>query len=155
MNEDKDTLIFEIEYIIKYLKSDNLTKDYNDKLTNFIENLNIDELILFQKLAEDFKYNKKYLGWKKYKISKNSIDLMIKIFEHTEIKVFPYVSKVAGKGWSISDGSFAWGMYRLDGEYPTKQIYSDIRANECLKKCYELEYDIYMGNDFINLKETE
>jgi len=153
--EDKNTLIFEIEYIIKYLKSDNLTEQDHNKLTQYLNLLNINELILFQKLAEDFKHNKKYLGWKKYKISKNSIDLMIKIYEHTEIKVFPYISKVAGKGWSLSDGSFAWGMYRLDGSYPTKQIYSDIRASECLKKCYELEYDVYMGNDFINVKETK
>jgi len=154
MHEDKFTLVFEIEYIIKKLKSDNLTEQDHNKLTEYINLLSIDELIIFKQLAEQFKYNKKYLGWKKYKISKNAINLMVKIFEHTGIKTFPYIEHVAGKGWSISDGSFAWGMYQLD-KYPSDQIYCDVRTNECLKKKYRLEYDLYNRFNFIYLKETK
>ena len=152
MNNDKFTLIFEIEYIIKYLKSDKLTEKDNNKLTEYLNILSLDELKVFKQLAEQFKYNKKYLGWNKYKISKNAIDLTLKILKYTEIKVFPYIDRIARKGFDISGGTFAWGMEELN--INQNKIYSDIRTNICLKKCYELEYDIYNSKGFITIKET-
>lgn len=152
--EDRNSIVIDIEYIIKYLKSDRLSENDEKLLSKLINRLNIDELLVFKQLAEQFKYNKKYLGWNKYKITKNAIILADKIFNCTEIKVFPYIEAIARKGWSLSNGTFAWGMYQLEN-YPSKQIYSDRRVQTCLKKSNELEFDIYNRFDFINIKPTK
>ena len=76
---------------------------------------------------------------------------MFKIHTQTEIKTFPYINRIACKGWAISDGTFAWSMYTLKC-FPSDKISSDIRVRGCLLKSVKLMYNIYNGNDFIEIE---
>lgn len=144
--EDVVRLKIDIEHIIKYLYSDSLTVADKERLNKYISTLNINQLNVFKALAEKYKDLTKYGGFKKYKITKNSIKLALKILRDTDIAVFPCIEKIACKGWSISDGTFAFGMYMLDYGYPAKKIYSDVRTKNLLGENMKLEYDIF--NDF-------
>lgn len=144
--EDVIRLKIDIEHITKYLYSDSLTTTDKEMLHEYISKLNISQLNVFKALAERYKYLTKYIGVKKYKITRNSIRLAYKILNDTGISTFPCIEKVACKGWSIADGTFAWGMNMLEYGYPAKSIYSDIRTKNLLGKNIRLKYDIY--NDF-------
>lgn len=129
MSENKNNNIshlkIDIYYIIKYLFSDSLTEDDKNQLEEYISKLNLEQLKIFKRIGEELDHNAKYYGVKKYKITSNSIKLAIKIFNDIEIATFPCIEKIATKGWSISDGTFAWGMFQLDS-FPAPQIYSGL-----------------------------
>jgi hypothetical protein len=141
----------DIERILGYLYSDKISSKYIRFLSEYIDLLNTNELNVFKIIADDLKYKKKYYGMKKYKIGDNSIKLSLKIFNQTGIKTFPYIERIACKGWSISDGSFAWMMYKLEN-YPGDTLNSDIRVRICLRKDVVLENSLFNRFDFISLK---
>lgn len=151
MDIEKKLIELDILDIIKYLYSYSLEEKDKKNLKEYINKLTIKELNVFKEIAKQLKELKKYHGHNKYKITSNSIKLTVKIYENTGVTTFPYIERIAQKGWSISDGTFSWGTYMLN-EYPAKMIYSCDRVNKCLLKKNKLEYDI---NDFYEIFYNE
>lgn len=142
----------QIEADTKYLFTDSVEDQEKELLNNYIEQFNEYELSIFKKILEFLKYQSKYVGCK-YNITKNSIVLCIKIYDDTGIKTFPFIHKVARKGYSISGGTFAFGVYTLETFFPNI-IYCDYRAADCLKKSSILEFDIdNTGTKIITIKD--
>jgi hypothetical protein len=118
------------------LYTDSISEKSVEILDNYIDGLNDKEYERFCELLESFIYNRKYRGQRKYMITNNSVSLTIKILNEVGHKVFPYINKVATKGWNLSGGTMAWSMFDLNvGKYELHtEIYCDFRVKDCLKK---------------------
>lgn len=143
---------FDIMLLTRQLFSYSLEDNYKEKIYKYINILSDKELKMFNKYAKDFVYNKKYLGCKNIKITTNAVKLCEKIYKGLDIKVFPYICKIAHKGYSVGDGTYAWGMYELS-EY-RKLLYSNFKVKICLKRNMSFNFDTD-GIDFeLNLIEN-
>lgn len=139
-----------LESDIKRLYSDSVTIKDKELMHNYIVSLSLDELQNCRKIYEDLKYNSSH-----NKITHNSIKLTLKLFKDCEIKVFPYIRKIACKGWSIGDGTYSFGLYLLSNY--GESIYSSWRAKDCILKKYRLTYNTEYyakGNLEIDLEES-
>lgn len=133
-----EDLRFNTIYNLYELNSFSLTDKDIELLHNYIEELDKKELEIFYKLMNEFIHFKNYCGHKKYKITNNAIRLAIKISDQISIKVFPYIERIAKKSWSVSDGTFSWGMYILQSNKGMVGCYD--KVNECLKSKSVLEW---------------
>jgi hypothetical protein len=94
-------------------KDNKLIQEYTNKLTE-------KEKIEFNKILKD-------LTDMEFKVTHNAIRLTLKLLDETGIKTFPYIQKEARKGYSIGDGTYAFSMYLLEGNYKTLNSYSKVK----------------------------
>lgn len=147
---DINSLKIDIQYILRYLYTKGVTEEDKENLYKYMDNLTYEELLIFKKIVEDMKYYKKYKGLDKYRVSKNAINLCLKIYKDVELKTVPYIERIACKGWDMSGGTYAFEMILLEKE--TNYIYSYYRVSECLKKKNIIDFDIDDMDTIITFK---
>lgn len=82
-------------------------------LDEYIKNLSDEELNAYVRMAENL-YDRRTLGAKGIKISLNAIKLCLKLSE-CGYKTFPYIEKIATKGWDTSGGTYSFSIPMLIG----------------------------------------
>ena len=93
------------------IKSDIPTK-YIIDLDLYLKSLSSDELDTYIKIAEDL-YDRRSLGARSIKVSTNAIKLCIKLSKY-DTKTFPYIKKIATKGWDTAGGTYSFSMPLLN-----------------------------------------
>lgn len=132
-----DEKILTIKEKIKLIYSLKLNIKDKEKLFNYLDILTDNELIYFLNIID-------YIGnYPCVKITRSSILLTLKIYEQIGIKVFPYIEKIATKGFDIAGGSYAFGMYILDEG--NTQILSAYRTKSLLLKKNTIYADTSRG----------
>lgn len=125
-------------------KIKNLLAEYYFSLTE-------KEKKIFQKYSEKFWLYYKS-GAKKYKISKNAILIAIRLKKECNISCYPFVEKIATKGWSTSGGTFSWSMRILEGD-TEKEIFSFEPTANIINKKYNIFIDNYRDSMIINTEK--
>lgn len=143
MNDDFYLLDLNTRKLCSYavLKDEKAKMD----LYNYFESLSNSEKDDFLDKSEDY-YHLFSKGAKKYKISKNAIYAAIRIKKELNISCYPYIEKIATKGWSRSDGTFSWGIRILNANYLNEELYSFDPVKQVLSKKYKLEVGPYLRN---------
>lgn len=121
-----------------YIYSNKLTENNIIIIDEFIDDLSKLELLQWNKHLN-------FCNNCKFKITNNSVKLMIKLYRQFNIKVFPFILKEARKGYSIKSGTYAFSMYTLDNN----MLYSydkviDILNNKNIIGIYKDEWNNYV-----------
>lgn len=127
-------------------KARNLLAEYYSSLTE-------KEKEIFQRYSEKFLFYSKN-GAKKYKISKNAILIAVRLKKECGISCFPFVEKIATKGWPTAGGTFSWSMRILEGDIE-KEIFSFEPTTDVINKKYNIFIDNYRDNMVINTEKKE
>lgn len=71
----------------------------------------------FTEELDELRWRNKFVGSFKNHISLNAVPLAEKIYEQLNIITFPFIERVACKGWSTAEGTWAWSMetFTTDG----------------------------------------
>jgi hypothetical protein len=140
---DKDIELEKIHMVsnIKRLYTDSVTDKDKELMIDYINNLSEKELEVFKGVYHDVKYTRN-----KNNITHNSIRLTLRLYKDLEIKTFPHIRKIACKGWSIGNGTFAFSMCLLEEE--NKHVYSYATVNLLLAK----KNTIVTGLDYSNIR---
>lgn len=131
---------YDLDIATRKLCSLSLTKDnkYKGILCTYYESLSSYEQKKFLNLSSRF-YDFVKCGSKKYKITKNSVYIANRLKRELRISCYPYIEKIATKGWSTSDGTFSWGMELLNSSIEIdREIFSFEPARLYIKKNSEL-----------------
>ncbi len=64
----------------------------------------------FAREFEELAWRNKFVGQFRNHISLTAIPLATKIYEQLEIITFPFIHRVAGRGWDTAGGTWAWSM---------------------------------------------
>jgi len=120
----------EIEYKLARVTWDKtVAKECLDYFKRFPEN----EEWFIHELNELY-WRNKYIGSYRNHISLTAIPLANKIYEQLEIVTFPFIQRVACRGWDTAGGTWAW---------PMSTLHSDIGSSDpvkyLLKKTVKLE----------------
>lgn len=113
-------------------------------LCEYFNSLTEKEKKLCEKKAEEL-YERVNVFGSKYSITKSSIIIANRVKKELGYACFPIIEKVARKGWSVADGTFAWSMPLLK---ETVGIFNDINSYEPVR-LYLLK------NSEINLSEDK
>lgn len=111
------------------IMSDSVTEKDEDLLYDYITRL---KPIQYQSFVRNvYKLiDRKTKGNKRAKITHNSIRLALRIEEIDDIRVFPFIEKIATKGWDTKGGTYSFSMPILVStgkdidEYIENEIYS-------------------------------
>ena len=140
---------YDLDFATRRLCTSALFKDKKSAnlLCLYFQSLNDCEQTKFLELSERF-YNFIKCGSRKYKITKNSVYIANRIKQELKISCYPFIEKIATKGWSTSDGTFSWGMTLLNG-CVEKELYSFEPVKLYLRK----NKDLIIGdlNEFAQL----
>jgi hypothetical protein len=90
--------------LIKGDVADNLVQS----LITYINSLTDKELDVYIRLAENL-YDRRHLGARSIKVSANAIKLCLRLSE-CDTKTFPYIKKIATKGWDTAGGTYSFSM---------------------------------------------
>ena len=136
---------YDLDFATRRLCASALFKDKKSAnlLCLYFQSLNDCEQTKFLELSERF-YNFIKCGSRKYKITKNSVYIANRIKQELKIPCYPFIEKIATKGWSTSDGTFSWGMTLLNG-CVEKELYSFEPVKLYLRKNTELNIGSYNG----------
>lgn len=117
-----------------YLMSHNIPDCDFRKLKNYINLLSENELKNYIEIAQRLYDRKTISKSNRIKISPNAVKLCLKLADegcHT----FPYIEKLATKGWSTSDGTYSFSMPLLEGTGAwQKDIFSFGPIEKLIKK---------------------
>ena len=112
------------------IMADSVTEKDEDLLYEYVERLNSVQYQDFVKNVYRL-VDRKTKGNKRAKITHNAIRLTLRIEEaDNNIRVFPFIEKLATKGWPTSDGTYSFSMPILISsgkdidEYIENEIYS-------------------------------
>lgn len=112
------------------IMADSVTEKDEDLLYEYVERLNSVQYQDFVKNVYRL-VDRKTKGNKRAKITHNAIRLTLRIEEaDNNIRVFPFIEKLATKGWPTSDGTYSFSMPILLNtgkyidEYLENEIYS-------------------------------
>lgn len=128
------------------LCSDAVHKDERSKelLTTYYNSLSEAEKEHFGKYSEQF-WSFAKRGAKKYKISKNAILIAMRLKDELDISCYPFVEKIATKGWDTRGGTFSWSMRVLDGSVLEHELCSFEPASMFISKKYSISVGPYNG----------
>ena len=112
------------------IMADSVTEKDEDLLYEYVERLNSVQYQDFVKNVYRL-VDRKTKGNKRAKITHNAIRLTLRIEEiDRNLRVFPFIEKLATKGWPTSDGTYSFSMPILLNtgkyidEYLENEIYS-------------------------------
>ena len=112
------------------IMADSVTEKDEDLLYEYVERLNSVQYQDFVKNVYRL-VDRKTKGNKRAKITHNAIRLTLRIEEaDNNIRVFPFIEKLATKGWPTSDGTYSFSMPILVSkgtdidEYIENEMYS-------------------------------
>ena len=132
-------------------KDEDLLYDYVSRLTpiqyqDFVRN--VDRLI-----------KRKTLGNKRAKITHNAIRLALRIEAYdNSMRVFPFIEKVATKGWDTKGGTYSFSMPILvnTGTYIDEYIYNEIYSfgpiDKLVSKKTKLDIYVLKGDSIVDYK---
>lgn len=106
--------------------------------------LNEDEKTCFEKYSEQFHQFAKR-GAKKYKITKNAILIALRLKNELGVTCYPFIEKVATRGWGTDGGTFSWSMRILSNSAIEQEICSLEPASMFINKKYKLTIGPYNG----------
>lgn len=137
---------------LEFLLSDNIKIELKEILNDFINNLDENELKIFNEIADELYESRVVYGRKSSKITNNAIKLCIKINNNLGIKTFPYIETCTRKGYSLIDGTFAFTMRILENGF--RYIHSYSQVKDCIKnssklKNYYVDYGITRVIDIV------
>lgn len=118
-------------------KSQRLLCEYFDSLTE-------KEKEICENKANELYERVKVYG-SKYAITKSSIVIAKRVKEELGFTCFPLIEKVARKGWSVADGTFAWSMPLLKDSVG---LFNDINSYEPVKM-------YLLKNSVLNISEDK
>lgn len=118
------------------IKSDIPDKHLN-ALRNYINTLSDDELDVYIKKASDL-YDRRTRGAIGIKVSLNAIKLCIKLSK-LGYKTFPYIEKLATKGWDTAGGTYSFSMPLLTSGLVNNEIFSFGPIDKLVKENAELD----------------
>lgn len=99
------------EYAMRHtcllIKSD-IPAKYLNGLQEYINTLDKKELNCYINIANDM-YDRRTVGNRSLKVSLNAIKLCLKLHKLGH-KTFPYICKLATKGWDTAGGTYAFSM---------------------------------------------
>ncbi len=96
----------------------------------------------FKTELEQLRWSNKYSGQYRNHISLTAVPLAIKVYEQLEIITFPFIERVASRGWDTSGGTWAWSMQSVSQGRYIGNIGSGDPVKYLLRKSvrlYELE----------------
>ena len=123
-----------------------------DALSSYFDNLNEAEKECFRKFSKRFAAWAE-MGTKKYKISKNAIKIAIRLKDELGVVCYPFIEKIATKGWSTNGGTFSWSMQRLDCGEVERDISSFEPTSMFVSKRYKLSVGSYNGFTVVGADE--
>jgi hypothetical protein len=118
-------------------------------LQNYINSLSEEELTCYINIAQRL-YDRKTLG-SSWKVSTNAIKLCVKIAA-LGVKTFPFVEKIATKGWDTSGGTYCFSMPILTNDLTNCSIYSFNNVDILAKS--KTKIDVYY-NEHTRLQEVD
>lgn len=102
-------------------------------LCKYIQDLTDAETEIYVNLAQDYYDRKTLTKSSRYKISPNAVKLCLKLAKEG-YKTFPYIEKLATKGWSTSGGTYSFSMPLLDSSVTSSEIFSFGPIEKLVKK---------------------
>lgn len=140
------------------IMADSVTEKDEDLLYDYITRL---KPIQYQSFARNvYKLiDRKTKGNKRAKITHNAIRLTLRIEEKDKnIRVFPFIEKLATKGWPTSDGTYSFSMPILISngndidEYIENEIYSFGPIDKLVSKKNKIDIYGLKGDLIIDYK---
>ena len=92
----------------------------------------------FASELEELAWKCKFVGQFRNHISLTAVPLATKIYEQLEIITFPFIHRVAGRGWDTSGGTWAWSMATVSNGQNMGDIGSTDPVKYLLKKSVTL-----------------
>lgn len=138
--------------------ADSVTEKDEDLLYDYVTRL---KPIQYQSFVRNvYKLiDRKTKGNKRAKITHNAIRLTLRIEEADKsIRVFPFIEKLATKGWPTSDGTYSFSMPILVSigtdidEFIENEIYSFGHIDKLISKKNELEIYGLSGDLIVDYK---
>ena len=83
---------------------------------------------------EELRWRNKFIGQYRNHISLTAAPLAIKIYDQLELITFPFIHRVACRGWDTAGGTWAWSMKVVSGGQYTEDVGSADPVKYCLKK---------------------
>jgi hypothetical protein len=104
---------------------------------DYINCLSNEELDAYIELASNF-YDWRTLGDKSIKVTLNAVKLCVKLSE-CGYKTFPYIERVATKGWDTSGGTYSFSIPLLTAYHNNTDIYSYCQIKDLIKESVKLD----------------
>lgn len=123
-------------------------KKMTQMLADYYFSLSEDEQECFRQQSE-WLLSLVKLGAKKYKITKNAILIAIRLKEELNITCYPFINKIATKGWGTSGGTFSWSMSYL--KHPG-DVNSFDKASALVSRNRNICIDAYHGFDMVSVE---
>ena len=98
----------------------------------------------FAKELEELAWRNKFIGQFRNHISLTAVPLATKIYGQLEIITFPFIQRVACRGWDTSGGTWAWSMNTVSRGQYMGDVGSTDPVRYLLKKNVEL-YELSSG----------
>jgi hypothetical protein len=108
-------------------------------LNEYIDGLSKEELSLYVEMAQRF-YDRRTLGAKRIKVSLNAVKLCIKLSK-CGYNTFPYVEKIATKGWDIAGGTYGFSIPLLVCDTANRELFSSIPITDLVKDNVSLDVE--------------
>ena len=118
------------------IKTDIPTKYYTE-LQEYIKTLDKQELNCYIGIAHDM-YDRRTVGNRSLKVSLNAIKLCLKLSKLGH-KTFPYICKLATKGWDTAGGTYAFSMPAVHKGDLAQEYYSFGPIEKLVKSDSELD----------------
>jgi hypothetical protein len=91
-------------------------------------------------------WRNKYIGSYRNHISLTAVPLANKIYEQLGLITFPFIQRVASRGWDTSGGTWAWSMKTVSGGICVNDIGSCDPVEYLLRKTVKLYASESWGN---------
>jgi hypothetical protein len=118
------------------IKSD-IPSKYVVALKNYIDQLSKDDVAIYINIANNL-YDRRTLGARSIKVTLNAIKLCVKLAQFGYL-TFPYIEKIATKGWSTSGGTYSFSIKTLSDV--GKELFSYEPANLIVKNGTRISVD--------------
>lgn len=110
-------------------------------LAKYYFSLNEEEQARFREFSARYR-DFSICGGKKYKITRNSILIAERVKSELNEPCYPFIDKIATKGWSTRGGTFSWCIKRLKGNAESEICSFDAASMVSCKK-YKLYINTY------------
>ena len=110
---------------------------YYKELQEYINTLDKSELNCYIQTAQDM-YDRRTVGSRSLKVSLNAIKLCLRLAK-MGYKTFPYIQKLATKGWDTAGGTYAFSMPCVHSGEVSKEYYSFGPIEKLVKSDSELD----------------
>ena len=108
---------------IFYLVTTDIPSKYVVAIHEYVKSLSDEEVACAIDIAQKL-YDRKTIRGASWKVSKNAIKLCLKIAKN-DIHVFPFIEKIATRGWDTAGGTYCFSMPILTKDSVNNHVYSN------------------------------